>query len=830
MNVECRLGDLCAVGNRSTFDFTNRLIRQFPVSMLRNYLTIALRNLRRQKGYTAINVLGLAVGMAACLLIGLYVEDELSYDDFHEAADRIVVVGLESDFFGSSQLTPYRLGTTLADDLPEVEAVARTAGAASARTVRDADGSFRSTQRVLVADSTFFEVFDFPFVRGNPATALDAPHQAVITESVARTYFGDADPMGRTLRIEDDDVTVTGVLHDVPSNSTLRFDVVVPLHSNPPSEGQLRSWGTLMFHTYVRLNQPVEGARFAEKVQRAVAPHVENFGFAFTALPLPELYLSDFYDTGGFSGQRRYVYLFGTVAVLILLIAAINYVNLVTAQSERRAREVGVRKAMGARRDQVARQFLGESVLLSLLALGGALVLTAIALPVFNGLFGKELTLGVGRHLQALGVLVGFVLAVSVGAGAYPSLVLSRFEPSRVLRSASASTTRSGGWLRKGLVVTQFAVSAGLILGTVVMYQQLRYVQHKNLGFDGEQVVTVGVGGASAERQAAIKQEVLGHPAVRQAAVADAVPGGFGTTFSVDAARVSPAEYTERETISVRPAKVDADYLETLGLTLLAGRNFSDERPGDRTRAYILNEAAVEALGWTVEEAVGKPFTFGRGEGAPLGEVIGVVKNFHIESLRAAVAPVVLQMEATRFASSGGVLAARLAPDGIRAAMDHIERVMAEAVPGEAFTYAFLDDTFDAMYRSEQQLARIFTVFAAVAILIACMGLFGLAAYAAQRRTKEIGIRKALGASVAGVVALLSREFAVLVAVALALGVPVAYWGVQRWLEDFAYRVEVGPATFVLTAAVALAIAGATVGVHAFRAARTDPAKALRYE
>jgi putative ABC transport system permease protein len=796
--------------------------------MLRNYLTIALRHLKRQSGYTAINVFGLAIGMAACLLIGLYVEDELSYDTFHENADQIMVVGIESDFFGQMINTPYPLATILQDQIPGAEAVTRISD--HQRTVKDAATTFEREQRVLKADSAFFDVFNFPLMRGNPAAVLGAPNQAVITASMAEAFFGDADPMGRTLTIEgiDEPVTVAGVARDVPPNSTIQFDLVVPMHLAPPSENQRTSWGTLMFQTYVRLSQPMAPTAFVERMKEAIQEQTEEYSFRFTALPLPDLYLSSFYEAEGFNGQRRYAYLFGTIALLILGIAAINYVNLVTAQADRRAREVGVRKTMGAQRRQVAWQFLGETALLSTGALIVALLLMGLALPAFNGLFDKELTLWATRHVSALGGLVAFVLVVSIAAGTYPAFVLAGFHPVRVLRGTAGSMTRSGGWLRKGLVVTQFAVSAGLILGTIVMYQQLSYVQTKNLGFDGEQVVTVDIGRVSEERRQAIKQEVLGHPDVRQAAIGDAMPGGFNVSFSMEPEKLSPQEQTEQENVSLRPAKVDAEYVETLGLELLAGRSFSAERATDRTQAYVLNREAVDAMGWTVDNAVGKPFTFARGEDAPMGEVIGVVENFHIESLRDEMSPVVLQMEAERFSSSGGILAAKLTPEGIQAGMDHIEQVMAQTVPEMSFAYTFLDEEFDAMYRSEERLATIFTVFAGIAIVVACMGLFGLAAFAAQRRTKEIGIRKALGASLANVVALLSKEFALLVSIALVVGPPIAYWGMQQWLQDFAYRIDVGPAAFIVTAIVALVIAGGSVSVHAVRAARTDPATALR--
>jgi putative ABC transport system permease protein len=801
--------------------------------MFRNYLTIALRNLRRHKGYTAINVLGLAVGMAACLLIGLYVEDELSYDAFHANADRIVAVGTSSDFMGTSRATPFPLAATLQSELPAVHTAVRTVGDATERTVRLPEESYSQPVEVLTADSAFFDVFSFPLLRGTAETALDAPNQTVLTESTAETFFGAADPMGRTLTLQirgkPIEVTVAGVARDLPTNSTIQFEMVLPMNAYPLRDQQRKQWGMLMFHTYAQLNQPVKADTLSAAMMEALGPRIEKFPFQFSAVPLTDLYLSEFVSAEGFSGQWSYSYLFGSIALLILLIAAINYVNLITAQAEQRAGEVGVRKTMGARRQQVMSQFLGETALVSGVALVIALVLLVVALPGFNALFQKELTLWASRHLWALLGLVGFVLVVTVAAGAYPAFVLSGFEPVRVLRGASASSTSSGGWLRKGLVVTQFAVSAGLILGTIVIYQQLNYVQTKNLGFDGEQVVTVTLDDASEERQRAVKQEVLGHPDVQRAALGSSMPGGFGIRFSQKAESISPAESTESENVEMRPAKVDPEYIETLGLELITGRSFSRERATDRTQAYILNEAAARAMGWTATSAVGKPFTFGRGTDAPEGTVIGVVQNFHVESLKSEIAPVVLQMDGARF-SSDPVLAAKLSPGGIPAAMDHIESAFNDALPGASFTYTFLDDQFDQMYRSERRLAWIFSMFAGIAIVIACMGLFGLAAFAAERRTKEIGVRKALGASLADVIGLLSKEFAALVGVALVVGAPLAYWGMQRWLQDFAYRVEIGPGAFVGTAVVALLIAGASISYHAVRAARTDPATALRYE
>jgi len=513
------------------------------------------------------------------------------------------------------------------------------------------------------------------------------------------------------------------------------------------------------------------------------------------------------------------------VALFILLIAAINYVNLVTAQAQQRAKEVGVRKAMGAGRGQLARQFLSESVLVSGAALVLALALAALAMPVFNGSFGTELALWDGDHGALLAGLGVVVLGVGVAAGGYPAVVLSRFQPVRVLRGASGTTTGGGGWLRRGLVVLQFALSAALIVGTLVVHQQLGFMQTKHLGFDGDQVAVIDLprDGMTASGEAA-KRALQQHPSVQRAALASAMPGHIGIRIGEELSRVAPEANVDKEVFTFAPIDADFDFVETLGLQLVAGRAFDRTRGEDAEQNYMLNEAAVRELGWTPEDAIGKAFGVGSGD---RGRVIGVVEDFHLTSLREDIMPVTISIGTPR---GSGRIAVKLAADGIQAGMDHMRSTMAAMAPDAEVEVQFLDDTFDAMYRSEERLSRIFTAFAGLAIIIACLGLFGLAAYDTQQRTKEIGIRKTLGASIGSIISLLSKEFAALVVVALAIGMPVAYWGMQRWLADFAFRTDVRGWTFVATAVLALAIAGASVSLHALRAARLDPVKALRDE
>jgi putative ABC transport system permease protein len=797
--------------------------------MLRNYLTIAVRMLRRHLGYTAINIVGLAVGMAACLLIGLYVGDELSYDTFHADADRIHVMGVESSYFGRSTGTSYPLALMLKEDLPAVERALRTAPRGET-VVRRAGGTAEGAQELLLADASFFKGFSFPLVRGAAASALTAPDAVVITESAARDLFGDADPMGEMLTVELRDsthtLTVRGVAADVPDNSTIQFDVVAPVGLLEDRWRDPEGWGTRLFHTYVWLSQPLPADTLAAQTKRAAAARLSDTGrkpSEYFSIPLPELYLSDQHTTEGFRGQMRYVYIFGSVALFILLIAAFNYVNLAVVQAQQRAREVGVRKTIGAGRGQLARQFLGESVLVSSAALVVALGVASAALPVFNHSFGTDLALWGGRHGALLAGLAAAVLGVGIAAGGYPAFVLSRFEPVRVLRGASGTTAGGGGWLRRSLVVLQFALSAALIVGTLVVYQQLGYMQTKNLGFDGEQVAVVEL--PRDDMTAApttVKQQLLQHPGIEQVSLSSAAPAHAGTRLGMNVGGVSAEATTDAEsTFSWTPISADSAYVKTLGLQVIAGGSF-DQHTG-ATKGVLINEAAARRLGWTSEEAVGKPIRAGSDE----GEVIGVVQNFHLESLRQEIEPALITIGDPDESRQAAV---KLSADGIQAGMDHVRATLSGLAPGAALEYQFLDDEFEAMYRSEERLSQIFTAFAGLAIFIACLGLLGLAAYAAQRRTKEIGIRKAMGASLAHILGLLSKEFAALVAVALALGMPVAYWGMERWLDDFAYRTEVGVWTLIGAAALALTVAGLTVSYHALRAARTDPATALRQE
>lgn len=884
-------------------------------AMLKNHLLIALRHLRRHPGYTFINLFGLAVGVACCLLIGLYMEDELSYDRFHENAERLVVMGGEMGLANGkanpSTATPYPLATFLETSIPEVEAAVRTTSRPDLPVIRE-ETQQNTDRHVLFADPDFLQVFTFPLIAGDPRSVLASPDGAVITERLRRAYFGDEDPIGKTLDIRDGDktytVTVRGIAMDPPSNSTIRFDLIASVNLLDASLREENGWNWFMYTTYALLKKDTAIEAFNATVADALGRHfgrqerspappegkvpdsavpgqdmrvdsartdagapplirkrpedptpplpriagvelpaplgpagplpaagggrmmsrIAPTAPTFYGVPLTAYYLSELNEAEGFSGQKQYLYIFGSVALFVLLIAAINYVNLVTAQATRRAREVGVRKAIGAPRSQLMRQFLSESALMSTAAVLLALPLTALALPAFNLLFGKTLELSVSDHTAVLVLLPVGTLIVALLSGAYPAFVLSRFDPVKALRG-TAATGRSGrgSLLRQGLVVLQFTISVTLIIGTAVIYRQLDYVQGKNLGFDGEQVVLFDLPNTIAESlKDPLKQAALSDAGVIHATVASAIPGRFRMRFGAPTEALAPQSESDQEMISLAPASVDYEFIPTLGLKVIAGRAFSRDFPADETRSYILNETAVNTLGWTPEEAIGKTFSGASGE----GEIIGVVEDFHITSLHEAIEPVVLSIGASSTMRRPYVFAAKLAPDRIREAVAHIEEQFGRLAPGEPFEYTFLDDTFDAMYRSEQQLSRIFAAFAGLAILIACLGLFGLAAYTSEQRRKEIGIRKVMGASSANILALLSKDFIRLVLIAFAVAAPLAYFAMSRWLEDFAYRISIGPGIFVASGVAALLIAIATVSYQAFKAAMTNSVESLRYE
>lgn len=801
--------------------------------MLKNYLKIAVRHLKQHKGYTSINVAGLAVGMACCMLIYLFVQDERQYDRFHENADRIYRVVNDrqvGDNITARAWTPPAMGPTLREEFPEVLEAVRFFALGKTLVERDEMQAFE--RNVVLADSSVFKVFSFQLTQGDPATALTAPHSLVLSRSMAQKYFGEEDPLGQTLTLSGDDVfTITGIFEDLPAQSHLQIDLMGSFSTMRSfvSEERLSNWIWQQFYNYVLLpegyNPALLEAKLPDLLTRYADPETTPHGFTYQSSrlqPLTDIYLHSAnleFDNGP-RGNITYVYSFSAIALFILLIACFNFMNLATARSMRRAKEVGLRKVIGAQRGQLIRQFLGESVLMALLALTLAILLVHLILPVFNAFTGKAIALNYAQNIGfVLGLLAG-CLTVGLFAGSYPALFLSSFAPIKVLKGHGSS---EGGLtvLRKGLVVAQFVISTMLIVGTGVVYQQFSYLQNKSLGFEAEQVVVLQLRGDMRRNQDAIKAELLQHPGVVSAAASWGVPGEWAAG---DGIRL-PNSDTQW---SINMMLGDHDFIDTYEMTLAAGRGFSRDFSTDAQEAFILNETAARSQGWSPEEAVGQELLWDEWSTGEVreGHVIGVVRDFHFRSLHQTIEPLVLLMDAP----SLGLVSVRIRPENMEATLGHLQMVWETWAPARPFEYEFLDADLAEEYIAEQRLGTLASVFAGLAILIACLGLFGLAAFTAERRTKEIGVRKVLGASVPGVVVLLSKDFTRLVLVAFVVAVPLAYLSMQRWLEGFAYHVDIGIGVFLLAGGAVLGIAWLTVSYQSIKAAVVNPVKSLRYE
>jgi putative ABC transport system permease protein len=804
--------------------------------MLKNYLKIALRNLRRHKGHAFINVLGLAIGIACCVLIGLYVQDELSYDDFHEKASRIYRLASDVKMpqrTGNFAPTSAPMGPALEQDWANVTESVRF-GMVPSKMLLEHGGQQFYEDNAFYADPTVFGVFDFALARGNAETALDKPNSVVLTKSAAGKYFGGKDPIGQTLRVNGEwTATVTGVLAEIPSSSHLQFDLLfsfATFEAQRPSATQ--NWLRNTVYTYLLLAPGSDQSQLKAQLPKFLDRHVGDqlqetkIDVSLALQPLTDIYLhSDRLREAGPTGNPTRIYVFSAIAIFVLLIACVNFMNLTTARSTRRATEVGMRKAVGAHRSQLAGQFLSEAVLISLMALLTGLVLARVALPAFNALAGKSLSLSAlygGPYLLAL---IGLAVGVGLLAGSYPALVLSRFEPAAVLRGLSGSAAGGSGKLRKGLVIGQFAISIALIVGTLVVYNQLQHMKNQELGFKEEHMLTINFEGASQviQQREAVRREFAEIPSVKSATFSSNTPGekvliNTYTKFAVGGGQTSE--------MAMNVFSVDYNFTDTYGLDLAAGRDFTSRRATDSTSAFLINEAAVQKLGFErAKQALGKSVSHSP-EMAGGGQVVGVVEDFNYASLRQEIEPLLFQVDPGTFRS----VSLRLKTGNISATLSDLRQAWQRLVPGRPFEYAFLDQRFDRLYQAQERFGQVFSIFAGLAILIACLGLFGLAAFTAERRTKEIGIRKALGASVPSIVGLLSKDFLKLVGIAFVVAVPAAYYAMHQWLEGFAYRISLGAGVFLLAGLIAVLVALATISYHAVRAARTDPVNALRYE
>jgi putative ABC transport system permease protein len=797
--------------------------------MIRNYFKVAIRHLQKNKLYAFINVFGLAIGITSCLLIGIYIWHELSYDSFHKNANRIVRVTWEYNFGDADNKTATtgtKVGPQFQRTFPEVENYVRTLK--YPRVIEYNKKQF-DEKNFLYADSAFFSVFSFQLIKGNPATVLDAPEKLVITKSMAKKYFGEDDPIGKTIKVNaTKEFVVTGVAEDAPKNSQIQFDFIGSFKTLSASKEE--KWSEANYITYLLINKEQQLPALQKKVsgyaRRVGKEEMQLQGSNFMNYhlePLTRVHLYSKLD--GFEPNNNivYIYVLAVVALLILLIACVNYTNLSTAQSAGRSGEIGIRKVLGADKRQVFNQFICESFLLTILAVGIAILLSTLLMPYFNQLSGKELTSNILFHPMAIAITITLAIVVSFVAGAYPAFVLSNSKVIKILKSGFHFTGSSA--LRKSLIVCQFVISIFLIITTLVILQQLSYIQNKDLGYNKDQLLVLPADQKLLDQYDDFKNAIKANPGVLSVAGAYEEPTHIGWADGLH-----KGNSANGQSISINALPADEDIVKTLGMQIIAGADYTrtDVLQFDTTNngnnvkyTFILNESAVKALGWTPEEAVGKTVTKGYE-----GIVKAVVKDFHFKSLHEAITPLAIFMDRRKV----GAMFIKLSGKNTAATLASLEKIWKQRMTHRPFEYSFLDESYEALYKVEQRTAGVFTSFSTLAIILACMGLFALTAYTMVQRTKEIGIRKILGATVADILTLVSKDFIKLVTIALLIAIPIALFVVNKWLEGFTYKTTIHWWVFVIAGALTLVIALITICLQAIKTALSNPVKNLRTE
>ncbi len=804
--------------------------------MFKNYLTIAVRNILRHKVYSIINIAGLSVGMACTILILLWVQYELSFDRYHENADRIYRL-TEHWNVGATRgkwaVTNWPAGPTFQREYAEVIKAVRFRPGYSKVLCSYKTEKFL-IDGILFADDTVFDIFSFPLISGDPATALSTAFSVVITEEIAKKFFGTEDPIGKVIKVGDEEgVTVTGVIQNVPPNSHLDFKVLVsfktiqvlnPAHFND----QMQNWmGGNINYTYLLLKENCNVKDLEKKFSAYIAKQAEaqlrilGGSIEYFLQPLTRIHLHSKLELDiAERGDIAYVYAFTAIALIILLIACINFMNLSTARSANRAKEVGMRKVLGAQRGELIRQFIGESLFFSFISFIFTVILVELCLPLFRSLSGSNLSFQYITMPWLISGLFGIILIVGFAAGSYPALFLSAFQPVRVLKG-SLKTGTTNSRFRGILVLLQFTVSVALIIGTGIVLNQLMYMKNKDLGFDNEHVVYCGPIGSEFKQSIELfKDAINGQPEITGVALSSHIPSDPPILELF-----LPEGFPFDQTQLMHQMSIDYEFIPTMGMEIASGRNFLPTISTDPGQAALINETAARRLGW--KDAVGKTITSFRSPSPVTKTIIGVVRDFHIESLHKEIGPFFIENNPSDFHR---YMLIKIMSGNLPATMKFLRKKWAEIFPQLPFDFSFLDETFDRQYRSDEKIQAIFSNFGVLAIFISCLGLFGLASFTAEQRTKEIGIRKALGASISGIILMLSKEFTKWVLVANIIAWPIAYVAMNQWLQNFAYRINIGLGTFVLAGVLALIIALLTVGYQAVRAARVNPVEALRYE
>jgi putative ABC transport system permease protein len=810
--------------------------------MFRNYLKIAVRNLWKNKTFSFINIAGLAIGLSCFLLIALYVLDELSFDNYNANADRIYRINSDIRFGGADlhmPVTSDMMGQILKKDYPQVEQYTRLYSFNGDKLIKKGN-EYIDEEHVAHADSTFFDVFTLPAIEGDTRTALDEPNTVVISESMAKKYFNSVHALGKTIEVKDQKsplYKVTAVIKDIPQNSHFHFDFLFSMKNVEYNWGQLTSHN---FYTYIRLKKGTDPKAFEKNfdqyIDKYVLPEAKQFmninsmdefkkagnSLVYSLMPLTQIHLHSnrqFELSPG--GNIQYVYIFSAVALFILVIACINFMNLTTARSANRAREVGIRKVLGTEKGQLIKQFLFESTTMVIMALLIAIPVVWLVLPLFNDMAAKQMTATSLFTPYILPLLIALPFVVGLLAGSYPAFFLSAFRPIEVLKGKLNLGAKSG-ILRSVLVVFQFCASIILIIGTVVVYRQLHYIQTRNLGFNKDQVLVVYGANELNNNMVPFKNDVLQLPGVSSGTLSGYLP--VANSFRSDNTWSTEAVMTTKNGFDMQNWAIDYDYIKTMGMQIIKGRNFSKEFGSDST-AIIINETTAKITGF--KDPIGKQLFRAVDQQGHIGAytIIGVVRNFNFETLHHEVGPLAFELS-----PGNGFASFKVGTANISQLIAQIQSRWKSISLGLPFRYRFLDDSFDEMYRNEQRVGKIALVFSVLAIFIACLGLFGLATFIAEQRTKEIGIRKVLGASVQGIVQMLSKDFMKLVAISFVFAAPAAWYFMHKWLQDFAYRINISWWIFVAAGLAALFIALATVSFQAIRAAITNPVKSLRTE
>ncbi|NQV19135.1 MAG: ABC transporter permease [Armatimonadetes bacterium] len=806
--------------------------------MLGKNIKIVLRNLRHHKKYSIINILGLAIGMASVILILLYVTEELSYDRFQTNRDRIYrfLISISYPNTGTSQsmaIGAYRMADELRPDFMDLPDLIRIAPN-DEMTITHNNKTFIETKFAFV-DDEIFNVFSFELISGDPEIALKDPFSVVVSREIAQKYFGSEDAVGQALHFEENDFTITGILAPIPGNTQFDFNMLASMNCAQQVFNRivLENWGEAFVENYLMLPEGKKPADYHDRFAAFIDVKLEAWKSVspkITLQPLSEIYLQSENIQSYFGGGNiAYVLAFSAIALIILIIACINFMNLATARSAKRAKEVGMRKVAGAQRGQIIQQFLGESVVLSLLSLAIALFLASICLPAFNQLAGKELTLGALLNSSMLFWLIFSTLFVGLAAGIYPALFLSAFTPISIM-SGALTRGAKGRLLRKILVIFQLAISIFLIAVTLIVHRQLEYSRNFKVGYNKEHVLIIPSTPMELRgKYDQFRSELLTNPLILNAGGSSRVPpGGLHSSLGIRAEGIS-----KEMSMAMQTVWTDFNFIETMQLELASGRSFSQEFGSDAASAFIINESAVKKIGWTNEEAIGKGFgssvienwDSGQWQNRD-GQIIGVLKDFHFESMHHKIVPVVYFV-APQMAWQYVI---RIALQNTEQAMEFIEQKWEQFNPNQPFVYSFVDTEFDELYRAEQLQGKIFTIFAALAIFVACLGLVGLASFTAEQRTKEVGIRKVLGATETNLILLITKEFTLLVIVSFAAAAPVAWYFMNNWLQNFAYHVALNAGTFILAGIICLIIVWLTVGFQALKVAVKNPIDALRYE